>query len=296
MHLTHLLPLLGVLAGFILALLSLLAGLNPSTLDTAYIVNLNTSRLGLLALPATPTTTSSNPAVSFLSSLKANVTTLITNDINSLIGSTTHKLGLRDYYSLHLLSFCSGYDIYPANASASAPPDPARNTTKCSAHAPGASLSASSLLAQDLAPGVTLDAIHWPRAIDDGLEALMALWSGAFALYVVGVAFAGLALLARVGAVLRGGRAGLVIAACVLCFLAFLGVGLASALVTALSVKGSDLVNREGAAVGISADRGNMLLAMTWSATALLMLAGIGWAIEGSRARRRTRVYGDEKY
>jgi heme/copper-type cytochrome/quinol oxidase subunit 2 len=78
--------------------------------------------------------------------------------------------------------------------------------------------------------------------------------------------------------------------AAALALIAFLALGIVSAIVTVIMVKATDLVNQHGNAIGLYAYQGGKFLAITWSATTLMLLAVLSWVgvcCLGRRARRR---------
>ena len=75
--------------------------------------------------------------------------------------------------------------------------------------------------------------------------------------------------------------------------IAFLALGIASAVSTVIAVKVVDAVNKYGNEIGVSAYRGNKFMAMTWAATAIMLLGSILWIIDCCvpRARRKQVTY-----
>jgi hypothetical protein len=71
--------------------------------------------------------------------------------------------------------------------------------------------------------------------------------------------------------------------------LAFLALGIASAIETAIVVKSTNAINKYGSDIGIAAYKGGKFMAMTWAATALMFLAACLWVAECCMGRRRTR-------
>lgn len=63
-------------------------------------------------------------------------------------------------------------------------------------------------------------------------------------------------------------------------YLAFLAIAIASAISTAIAVKSANVINHHGSSVGISAKRGNKFLALTWVATAIMLMASFVWCFE----------------
>jgi hypothetical protein len=68
--------------------------------------------------------------------------------------------------------------------------------------------------------------------------------------------------------------------------LAFLTLGIASAISTAVIVKAVDAVNKYGSDIGIAAYKGSKFLGMTWAATAVMLLASMVWIVEFCRGRK----------
>jgi hypothetical protein len=137
---------------------------------------------------------------------------------------------------------------------------------------------------------VTLDDLDWPSDIEKGVKAINVLMAASFVLYCVAIASMFLALAAAAVAVCAQGR----LAACVnfgLGLIAFLAIGLASALVTAVVVKGTGVINEHGNKIGVEAYRGGKFLALTWAATALMFITIIVWVVEFCVGGRK-KVYG----
>lgn len=84
----------------------------------------------------------------------------------------------------------------------------------------------------------------------------------------------------------------------VLALLAFLVVGVASALATAIAVVGARAVDNYAEQVGITASAGRRSLELMWGATAAMLVCLIWWSVDcciGRRGRRR-RFSRTEKY
>lgn len=136
---------------------------------------------------------------------------------------------------------------------------------------------------------VTLADLDWPADIQKGIDALRVLQKTVFVLYCIGIGLIFVALIAAVPAVFSAGR----MAACLnfmVSVLAFLAIGLASALVTAVISKGAAVINKYGREIGVEAQKGGKFLALTWVATALMLVTVLLWVFEtccGHRRRQR---------
>lgn len=58
-----------------------------------------------------------------------------------------------------------------------------------------------------------------------------------------------------------------------------MALGVASGIATAVAVKATEIINEEGNRIGVTASRGNKFLAMTWSATGLMLVATLSWMV-----------------
>lgn len=284
MRLTALLPALCCAAALILSFLCLFAGHKKSFLEDYSLLTLNTSMLGETLLEENRT--SSNPILNLLDEIPNR----ISSEINDRIGEVTAKLGIEDWYSAHLLNFCAG-QYTPAEAANATvrQSDIDKNVTECSKSRAMYKFDPTQILEDTLnkttGVNVTLDDLKWPKDIQTGIAALNALMGAMFVLYVIAIVFIFLCLCAALAGVITAGR----LSACVnflLATLAFLAIGLASALVTAVVVKGANVINKYGNDIGLEASWGRKFMAMTWAATGLMLLVVLAWIVEFCRGRR----------
>jgi len=201
----------------------------------------------------------------------------------------------QDFYSAHLLDYCYGEYVPTDMPNATVPAkDIHRNVTGCSNRTAMYWFDPTAILSHALnASGVnvTLQDLEWPQDIQHGLDALRLVSVTAFVLYCIAIGLVFLSFLAALPAVFAEGR----LAACVnvlLATLGFLAFGLASALVTAVAVKGVDVVNKHGRRVGVEAKRGNKFLALTWAGTGIMFLVVIMWTVEVCVGRKRKAYVG----
>ena len=140
---------------------------------------------------------------------------------------------------------------------------------------------------------VTLSDLEWPSDIQRGLDALRIISLTAFVLYCIAIGLLFLSFIAALVAIFFSGR----LSACVnllLGVLAFLALGLASALVTAVIEKGGDVVNEHGNKIGVQAVKGRKFLVLTWVGTGLAFLGVVVWVVELCVGRRRKGAYGQK--
>jgi hypothetical protein len=77
--------------------------------------------------------------------------------------------------------------------------------------------------------------------------------------------------------------------------LAFLAIGIASAIATAVIVKAVHAVNKYGDDIGIAAYKGVKFLGMTWAATAVMLLASVVSIAQCCAPRSKSRRYGEKE-
>jgi hypothetical protein len=123
---------------------------------------------------------------------------------------------------------------------------------------------------------INIKDLGWPSAIDEGYRDLGVAARATFILYCIGVGLIGIATLLALISIFFNGRISALVNVAVE-LLAFLVIGIASAIATSLAVKGSDIVNKYGNRVGVTASQGNKWLAMTWVATGVMLIASLLW-------------------
>lgn len=296
MRLTAIFPLLCSLIALILAFLTVFAGSNHDMMERYDLLTLNTSRIGLDFFNTTKISPASLPSnsTSWLGSLVHNATAEIKNatnnfeneiekDLNKAFRSLAKDLGIYDFYSVHVLDHCQGY-FYNGTGN--------RNVSGCSNSTGLSTFSPTQTLQKQLDAShinVTLSELHFPDAIEKGVNALKLAFNITFVLYCIGITFTGLALLGaafglfadgRMSALLNIGLSGL----------SFLTLMIASAIVTYAATKIVHIINKEGKIVNINAQRGDRYLSLTWTATVLMFIAGIAWCFECMVGRRREKM------
>lgn len=72
--------------------------------------------------------------------------------------------------------------------------------------------------------------------------------------------------------------------------LAFVVILVASAIVTTVAEKVTSIVNKYGNDIGVSASHSTGFLALTWTATAAMLVASVVWCFSCVRQRRTNKV------
>lgn len=292
---TAIIPALLCVAALILSFLCLFAGHKKDFMEDYHLLTLNTSRIGYNLLNASSESDSSNPISNLFNDFRTDITNEITEEVNEFVGDTAERLGVDDFYSVHILDYCYGSYVPGVMPNATLDSDDiSKNITACSNRTAAFHFEPDKIIEQRLNESgvdVTLDDLEWPEDIQRGLDALHILQTTVFVLYCIAIGFIFLSLIAALPAIFASGR----LAACVnilLSALAFLAIGLASAIVTAVIVKGADVINKYGNRIGIEAHKGSKFLAITWAATALMFLTLVWWLVEVCIGRKkRTQTY-----
>jgi len=288
---TALIPALLCAGALTLTFLCLFAGHKRAFMEDYHLLTLNTSRIGSNLL---------NDGNGPISSLLNNVTDItdtlgITDDINNAVASFAERVGVEDFYSVHILDYCYGsYVPVPVANGTVKQGDIHKNVSACSNRTamftwdPAESLERS---LNESGVNISLDDLQWPEDIQTGIDALHILQKAVFVLYCISIGLIFICFLAALLALFADGRLGAAVNV-LLTLLAFLSVGIASGIVTAVIVKGSDVINKYGKEIGVESHWGGKFLAITWSATGLMLLAVLVWSIECCFGRRRRRGSG----
>ncbi|KAI9795058.1 MAG: hypothetical protein M1816_000080 [Peltula sp. TS41687] len=238
---------------------------------------LNTSRLGQLDFSRSNNT---SPTSSF-SSLTSSITNGLRGIGNGIVDNLTDIIGIRDFYSAHLLNYCKG--SYRPNDTA---PNASKDVTHCSRPMVLFAFDPTKIFNSDLKGGISLTDLRWPQAVDHGVRVLKAAFIAIFVVYVVGIVLTAMALVQSFFRIFDDRRFVLAISM-VTSLSSFLALGIASGIETAVSVKAVELVNRHDNGIGISASQCIKFLYMTWFATVLMLLATMAWACEWMSSRRQ---------
>jgi len=146
---------------------------------------------------------------------------------------------------------------------------------------------------------ITLADLKWPQDLEKGVKALSVAIKAAFVLYCIGIAFCFLTAVTSAFWTSNCSNGGKLTASLeiMMAFLAFLTLGIASAITTAVAVKGTNIIDKYGKPIGVSADRGNGFLGLTWAATAMMLLSSIVGCVGcfTKRNRKSVKRYDGEK-
>ncbi|QSZ33182.1 hypothetical protein DSL72_002768 [Monilinia vaccinii-corymbosi] len=301
------LPMVCSIVTFVLGILCLFAGNKPGFMEDYHIVTLNTTEVGRNLIPTTTGGSGSTPTSISLGGIASSLSGLIPRDPgigdaianalgdieNNIADKLAKTLGIKDWYSLHLMDMCEG--TYTPNATAKGAK---YNATSCTNQTAMYHFDISSLISEQLHVGplhLNLSDINWPSAIQDGLDTLSTAMNATFVFYCIGIGAAGFAILTSLAALFITGR-----------LFSFLNWGLASLCLFALTIasiivtvfqnKSTHIINKYGNGIGLYAYKGHKYLALTWAATALIAVAVIVWVAIFSIRRRQVANEFHEKH
>lgn len=278
----------------------------------------------------TATSTSDSGIGGFFSSVFASATSVVGGAIESEVASVegdidklAKKLGIHQFYSLHLMDACEG-DFTP-NATV---PGAGYNVTNCTAPLPKEAVNITGLLDHELSIGpihINLADLKLTQDLQDHLNEIPSVFLLIALPYLLGAGFAGVSMLLSLAWIVRyetagyddpyagAGRSSLekkrhpndavvvrprrwlsFFVAMINLFFAFAGavaLGVGSGICTVTLAGIADSITLFGRPFGITASTSGAFARMTWAAFGLMAAAMIYWAFEavGSCLRRRSR-------
>ncbi|TEA12961.1 SUR7 family protein pun1 [Colletotrichum sidae] len=299
MHFSTIVPLVLSIVAFVLSFLALFAGHKEGFMEEYDVIRLNMSTLGqnVFELGADPS--DNDDAITVVEGLLGGITDEVQDLINDITGDIAdrlaNELGISEWYSLHLMDVCQGE--FAPNVTA---PNPWSNVTKCTQPRPGPNVNLTKMLDQELSIGpmqISLADLEWPDSLEDALDKVNKALLAIFVLYVLGIAFSGLAILGSLAAFFLGFKKLMTVTNFVFAFLAAL-VLFAGSLVTTIGAKeGAKQINDLGDDVRISADVGQKFMIISWVAFAVMAAAAVYWVTQFCVDRRsRRRGYTEKRH
>ncbi|ESZ93470.1 hypothetical protein SBOR_6148 [Sclerotinia borealis F-4128] len=169
---------------FVLGMLCLFAGNKPGFMEDYHIITLNTSDVGQNLIPTSSSGSSSTPTIASPVEVISSLANLIPrepgigDDIanalggieNDIAGKLAKTLGIKEWYSLHLMDMCEG--TYTPNATARGAK---YNVSSCTNQTAMYHVDINSIISEQLSIGgvhLKLSDIGWSSKIQDGLDAL----------------------------------------------------------------------------------------------------------------------------
>lgn len=133
---------------------------------------------------------------------------------------------------------------------------------------------------------IGLTDLDWPDSVNKGFNTLRVSAKAMFVIYCIAIGFIGAALLAAIVSVFFPGGHLIPLLNLIIDWLAFVVIGVASAIATAIAVKGASIINKYGNDIGIAANKGSKFLILTWVATGLMLLTTFVWCFACFSHRR----------
>lgn len=165
------------------------------------------------------------------------------SDVEDAITSIAKRLGLHDFYSVHLQTYCEGYYMpaaVPNNTLSKSHIH--KNVTSCSNRTAMYKFDPAEILQKELDDSGNgeinlIRDLHWPEDVSKGIRALRIAARATFVLYCIAIGFIGVALLLACISFFFEGRLSAFVNVMV-DWLAFVVVGIASAIATVRVSKG----------------------------------------------------------
>ncbi|KAL7950055.1 actin cortical patch SUR7/pH-response regulator pali [Trichoderma barbatum] len=280
-----LIPLIFSFVAFVLTNLTLFAGNQKGFMEEYAVLRINTTMLGQNVLQTDDKPDSSNEddgdeslwdkITDKADDLGDDAKDKINEIAGDIIDDVAERLGVSDWYSIHIMNACWGG--FGSNATAS---HFQLNVTNCTQSSPANRFNLTDIMDRQLSLGpfhISLEKIHWPGSIQLKISALNSALMALFVFYVLGVGFSGLAMLACIPTFVLGEKKILLMANTALASLAAATITLASIIATAASCIAVNAINVEGKPVSVVASRGTKFYTLTWVTAALMMLSTAFW-------------------
>jgi len=260
------------IAALIMSLLVLLAGKDSNHLKGIYILNIDTTGIAgnVDLIPE-----SSN---SFLDR--------IGDRIDDFAGGVADKavnaLGVHDLYSWKVMTFCTGDQTLQETKDGKK-----LDIQQCGPLKAGMSFDLKQKLEDDLFEGQQLP-FQFPEDAEQANDILKGVSKAMGILYIIGVALTGLTVLMSILGLFISSRIFAFLTA-IVAFLAFIALGVASGLLTALMVKLHEEFTRHLSEYGFSFSKSKLALGLTWAAVGCMLIVTLFWFFSICCGPRRNR-------
>ncbi|PKS07286.1 hypothetical protein jhhlp_005888 [Lomentospora prolificans] len=301
MHFLHIIPLLCLIAGFVLVNLTLFAGDKPGFMEEYAVIRVNMTNFGKDLFGTANDSDNSKDdkgndndkggiggiLSGVLDDAKEKVTDKINDVGNSIAGKIAEELGIDEWYSIHIQEFCQGNFKNDSSGF---------EVLNCTASSPGNRINLTEILDGELSVGpvdLSMADFRWPSGIQRQIARLNSALHAVFVFYVLAVALSGAAVLCN-GVILFLPTFAplLIIANAVLAGLACVNIGLASAITTIASGMAAETITDLGEFVGVTAAQGTQFLVLTWVAFGIVTVAAGYWGNEFRKVRKTAKEMG----
>ncbi|GAB0131562.1 hypothetical protein EsDP_00000027 [Epichloe bromicola] len=297
-RLAILVPMVLAVVAFVLSMLALFAGHKQGFMEDYAIVRLNTSMVGHNLLDTSSEKEKSGDkkkdgllghVQGWWDDKKNDAKDKINNVTGHIADKLAKNIGIKEWYSLHVMDSCEGY--YSPNSTA---PGVGLNITNCTTSSPDSRFNLSQILDKELTAGpvkLNLASIEWPDSIQERLDDINQAILGMFVVYAIGAGLSGLAFLSSILALWKPDLRRIVLANFVISSLGFLSLLIGSIIVTVAAKKGVKGLNKAGEKVGLSATTGTKFYTLSWVSTGFMGIVALFWlgqfcAVRRDRKRR----------
>ncbi|KAK5998392.1 hypothetical protein PT974_00771 [Cladobotryum mycophilum] len=280
-------PLVLAFVSFILTTLALFAGHQKGFMEDYAVVRLNTSMIGqnILKNDKPKDTGKSDNNKSFLDDVrdkwhdvKDDAKGKIGDIAGDVIGDVADKLGVSEWYSVHIMNSCEGN--YGRDATAD---NFKLNVTNCTTSTPAYRFNLTEILDHEMSVGpfhINLAKIDWPDSIQDKLDNLNDSLLALFVFYVLGVGFSGLTMLACIPTIILPEKKYLILLNLSFSSLGAFFIALGSIVVTAAGSIGTNALNKAGEKVSVVAEQGTKFYIISWIAAGFMTMVTLFWAAQ----------------
>jgi len=274
---TAIFPILLSIAAFALSILVLLAGKDTSFLNDVFVLKIDTSQIATDIDPSAVLRSAGiDPNNTGISQLDDIIASLSADDLGRQLNTAAHELGLHDFYSAHVSTWCEGTLLSDNATTATNSSDVEQRVTVCTRPAYPFSFNPIAILESELLQGLTLEQVGFPTAdVDRVVSALEAAYKAMSICYLVGTILAGVSIVTGLVA-FRPSRL-LEAVNHLVALLAFVLLGVGSAIATTIAIRVKDVFNQRAAAVNVSATHSVRFLGMTWAAVVCMLLVSLLW-------------------
>jgi hypothetical protein len=197
-------------------------------------------------------------------------------ELSKMLNTAAHELGLHDFYTAHVTTWCDGTLMSNDGNTTTNSSDATEQVTYCTDPTFPFWFDPVKILEDELLQGLTLSQIGFPTTeIDTVVNALEKAYKAMNICYLLGTLLCGLSLLTGILGLLAS-RAVEAINEFV-AMLAFLALGVASGIATAIAIKVRDVINEKASFLNIVATSSSTFLGMSWAATVGMLCVMLMW-------------------
>jgi hypothetical protein len=248
------------IAALIMSLLVLLAGKDPNNLKNIYVLNIKTTGIA--------------GNVDLIPESNNGFLDRIGDRIDEFAGGVADKavnaLGVHDLYSWKVMTFCTGDQSLQETRDGKS-----LDIQRCGRLKPGMSFDLKQKLEDDLFEGQELP-FEFPQDAEQANDILKGVSKAMGILYIIGVALTGLTVLMSILGLFISSRIFAFLTS-IVAFLAFISLGVASGLLTALMVKLHEEFTRHLSQYGFSFSKSKLALGLTWAAVGCMLVVTLFW-------------------